>query len=94
MYLFAILAWIKLGNFPIPTQDDPKELKMNSLLLVIWYGMFFWAINAFTWVILLISSLFYKTKVKKEIFIFIIGLFLVYIQFHFDLFSLIEWIYD
>lgn len=96
LYLFAILAWVKLGNFPIPSQDDPKYLGVISTILFmpIWFGMLSIPYNLLVWIILLIPSLICKTQVKREIFFFVIGMFLIYIQFHFDLFSLIEWIYD
>ena len=98
LYSFALRAWIKLGHFPIPSMDDPKQLGMDLHYEFIWYSFPFiayFSIIPFVCILLLIRKISHnKFLMKKCLLLFIVGFLLIWIQIFIDPFKIGYWYLD
>lgn len=94
LYSFVLLAWIKLGHFPVPSLNDPKYIGLDVMHAQVILTSPLIILSCASWVLLLPWSIRYKLLSKLNVVLFICGNTLVYLQLAYDPFDVICWLLD
>ena len=94
LYVFTLLCWVKLGHFPIPSLNDPKDLGFRPLYLLTIIGLFVTIYAVFLWLLLLPLSIYYRLLSKRNVMIMLIGIAALFAQLVTDAFDIINWLLD
>lgn len=94
LYLFAVVAAIRLGHWPVPSLDDPKYLGLGFFYTLAFTGFFLMVIAITAGTSTLIPTLFYKTVPVRYYILFGVSMSLGIIQITEDPFLVIEWFFD
>jgi len=92
--LFFFATRLKLGHFPQPSIDDPKDVGLDVLFIPT--ALLFWAsfYSSFAWFVHHIVEYYFKTVELKYVVLFVIGIVLCMCQIAFDPGYALEWFLD
>jgi hypothetical protein len=94
LYSFTAFCWLKLGHFPVPSLDDPKDLGFSLLYYLAVIGMIISLPIMLIWIILLPFTVKQKLLSRKTLVIMLTGSIIAMLQLFADPFNLIYWLLD
>ena len=95
LYLFTFAGTIQLGHFPVPSLNDPKNLELDVLYHIVFFGFVVTFFGIFLWIAGFLASVFcFGHSLKRYTMVFIAGLSLMLIQIFIDPFQIIYWYLD
>lgn len=94
LYAFALLGWLKLGHFPIPSLDDPKYIGLDPVYYLVMLSLFGALFCIVMWLFLLPLSIRYKLLNTWNIALLVGGFSFMFVQIIYDPFALLAWLMD
>ncbi len=94
LYAYFIRATLKLGHFPTPGFNDPKDLNMDIHYISISFIYLINYLNIPLWFILSEITLRKKRKIYKNFIILLTGIILNFMQMFIDPLNIVKWFLD
>ena len=94
LYIFALVATVQLGHYPICSGNDPKSLGLDPLYMLVGllHPVTFYSVPG--WLILLGLQLLRKKPWRRPTGAFLFGWILILVQFILDPFQTMCWYLD